>query len=197
MARHTQFHRKLDKLWKRRTDDLRALIKPKVGTRLRFTRKLRNDTIKELLEIAADILTRKVARHELDDLIVERKRRRIRGRGLDGRGKDLVAFSRQLRGPIIYMFRQGKQCLYVGKGRKPSRLASYQRHAFSTKAGSVEVFSIPSKSQLPKAECLATHLLDPRHNRVRPARVKWSKKCPVCRRLREIKHVLSALFPLR
>lgn len=197
MALHTQFHRKLDKLWGRRTDGLRALIKPKIGMRLGFTRKLRNKTIGELLDIATAILVRKVARRELYDLIAGRKLHRICGRGLDGRGKDLVAFAGGLRGPIIYAFWRGSRCLYVGKGRKPSRLAGYQRHAFQVKADCVEVFSIPTKSQLPKAECLATHLFEPRHNRVKPARVKWGKRCPVCRRHDEVKHILSTLFPMR
>lgn len=197
MALHTQFHRKLDKLWERRTDELRALIKPKIGMRLGFTRKLRNKTIGELLDIATEILVRKVAKRELYDLIVGRSLHRIRGRGLDGRGNDLVAFARRLRGPIIYAFWRGKRCLYVGKGQKPSRLAGYQRHAFQTKSDRVEVFSIRTKSQLPKAECLATHRFRPRHNRVKPARVRWGKRCPVCRRHDEIKHLLSALFPMR
>lgn len=197
MALHTQFHRTLDKLWERRTDDLRALVKPKVGMRLGFTRKLRNKMIRELLRIASAILVRKVAKRELYDLVVARKLRRIRGRGLDGRGKDLVAFARRLRGPIIYAFWRGKRCLYVGKGKTPSRLAGYQRHSFQTRADSVEVFSISTKSQLPKAECLAVHLFTPRHNRVKPAREKWGKKCPVCKRHDEIKRMLSTLFPMR
>jgi predicted ArsR family transcriptional regulator len=38
MALHTQFRRKLDHLWQRQTAEIHALLKPKRGRPLAFTR---------------------------------------------------------------------------------------------------------------------------------------------------------------
>ena len=197
MALGTQFHRKLDQLWGRRSARVKSLITPKAGMPPKFSRSVRTQKIGELLDIASAILVRKFAKKEFQDTYSKRRLWRVKGRGVDGRGEALVRFARSLKGPLIYVFWRGKQCLYVGKGKQNGRLAGYQRHYLLLQANAVEVFSIPARSQLPKAECLATHLFSPKRNRVKPARVRWGKKCPVCRRHDEIKQRLNQLFPLR
>jgi len=197
MALHTQFRRKLDRLWQRRTAELRSLIKPKPGMPLAFTRAVRNRMLGELLDVASVLLVKKVARKAFRDIAAMRKLHRIKGRGLVERGNDVVAFAKRLRGPIVYSFWRGRRCLYVGKGKQASRLAGHQKSAYVTQADSIKVFLIPTKSHLPKAECLATHLFEPRDLKVKPARVRWGRKCPVCRRHDEIRKLLRALFPMR
>lgn len=197
MALHTQFHRKLDRLWHRRTAELRALIHPKAGTPLAFSRRVRNRMLDELLDIATKLLVRRHAKASLEAACVGRRLHHIKGRGLVGRGNDLVAFAGTLSGPIVYSFWRGKRCLYVGKGAKSSRLFGYQKSAYVTSANTVEVLRISSRAQLPKAECLATHIFAPRDLKIRPSKVKWGKKCPVCIRHDALRRELRSLFSMR
>lgn len=196
MAFHTQFHRKLDQLWKRQTENLRALIKPKPGMRLAFTRQKRNRLIDDLLELATAALLRRLARRAFKDTYVKRRLFHLKGRGRVARGQSLVPFSKSLSGPIVYAFWKGRRCLYVGKGRRPSRLKSH-RKSYGREAESVEVFIVRSKSYLPKAECLATHRFKPRDLAIRPSREAWGKKCPVCVRHDRIRRELFGLFAMR
>jgi len=53
MHLHTQFRRQLDQLWLRRTDGLKALLRPKVGMPLTFSRAVRNRMLGRLLDIAS------------------------------------------------------------------------------------------------------------------------------------------------
>jgi hypothetical protein len=197
MALHTKFRRKLDQLWQRRTAQIRDLVQPKVGAPLAFTKRVRDRLIHELLDTATAILVRKVAKHEFQEAHSKRRLHRIKGRGLVKRGDDLVKFAQSLSGPIVYAFWRGKKCLYVGKGEKTSRLRGYQKAAYVREATCVEVFMINTKSQLPKAECLATHLFTPRDYKVRPAQTAWGKKCPVCRRHDKLRQKLLDLFAMR
>jgi hypothetical protein len=197
MAFHTRFLRLLDELWDRRTAELRALVRPRPGITKKFNRQVRDRLVRNLLDVASTILVREVAQQEFDAVFSGRKRRGIRKRGLAARGEDLVAFSDRFSGPIIYSFWRRDRCLYVGKGKTARRLAGYEKSAYLLSADTVLVHEIPTKSKLPKAECLATHLYEPRDNRVKPARVRWGKRCPVCRQHDQIKRRLSALFPMR
>lgn len=196
MALHTQFHRKLDQLWRRQTAELRALIKPKPGMPLAFTRKTRNRLIDELLDLAMDHLMRSLARSAFKDTYLKRRLYHLKGHSRVARGESLVPLAKSLSGPIVYAFWKGRRCLYVGKGRKGSRLL-FHRKSYGREAESVELFLVRSKSYLPKAECLATHLFDPRDEAMRPEHSLWGKKCPVCARHDQIRRELSWLFAMR
>lgn len=196
MALHTQFHRKLDQLWKRQTENLRSLIQPKPGKPLAFTRATRNRLIAQLLELATQFLLRRSARRTFQETYVKRRLFHLRGRGRLERGESLVTFARSLSGPIVYVFWKGKHCLYVGKGKKPSRLVSH-RKSYGREADSVEVYLVRSRTSLPKAECLATHMFAPRDLAIRPSRVAWGKKCPVCALHDKIRRELFGLFAMR
>lgn len=196
MALHTQFHRKLDQLWQRQATEIHTLLKPKRGRPLAFTRKARNRMIGDLLELAAAILRKRLARDSFAETILDRRLFHLKGRGKQARGESLVEFAKAISGPIVYAFWRGRRCLYVGKGLRPSRLA-FHRKSYGREANSVEVFFVRSRSFLPKAECLATHLLAPRDFAVRPAREAWGKKCPVCARHDQIRRELFGLFAMR
>ena len=199
MALAKQFTTKLDKLWHRRTAAVRALVVPhgrgKVAT---FTRRKREQLVGEILDVASQILVRRIAKRSFADTTKRRHLHFVSGRGLLGRSADLVDWAdRKLDGPIIYVFWRGKRCLYVGKGKSSRRLRGYQKSAYLLQATRVEVFAITSRSQLARAECLATHLFRPRDNKVMAAKVKWGKACPVCKHHDVVRQELRDLFRMR
>ncbi|MGC9261430.1 MAG: hypothetical protein ACP5I8_15300, partial [Phycisphaerae bacterium] len=65
------------------------------------------------------------------------------------------------------------------------------------RADQVTVRVLRRRSDLAKAECLATHLFNPSGNGIGPAKQKYGKKCPVCWAKNEIKRDIEALFRLR
>lgn len=199
MALTTQFANRLDELWTRRTANLRALVIPRgAGKPAGFSRQHRKRSVNKLLDIATEVLLKRDGKREFKRLCESRFLKRIKGRGLLDRGERLVHWAREtLSGPIVYAFWRGRQCLYVGKGKSWKRLRSYIRSAYLYSADCIEVFCIEGRSQVAKAECLATHLFEPRDKRVKPARVKWGKACPICRKHDDIRHELKTLFRMR
>jgi len=148
--------------------------------------------------VASQILVRRVAKRAFRDIADRRQLHFVKGRGLLARGADLLEWAgRKLDGPIVYVFWRGKRCLYVGKGNSPRRLRNYQKSAYVIQATCVEVFEISSRSHLARAECLATHLFMPRDNKVKAAKVKWGKACPVCKQHDGIHRTLRDLFRMR
>jgi hypothetical protein len=60
----------------------------------------------------------------------------------------------------------------------------------------INVFMVRGPSHVAKVECLATHLYEPRDRQVKPARVKWGKECPICRKHDHIREELQHLFKM-
>lgn len=196
MSLAKQFSNKLEALWKRRTAELRSIVIPQgVGQPLAFSPQVRDRLINDLLDDASEILVKRDARAEFKKTYQSRHLKKIKGHGLLKRGKNLVSWAgSSLKGPIIYAFWSGSKCLYLGKGKSWRRLKNYDKSAYLLSANSVEVFCISTKNQLGKAECLATHLFEPRDNQVKAARVKWGKECPVCREHDRVRDKLKDLF---
>ena len=196
LAKH--FARKLDELWKRRTATLRATVIPRgVGQPAKFTRQVRERLINDLLDDATHLLLKRHGRAEFKRVIVRRQLKQLKGHGLLNRADNLLNWAEShLAGPIVYSFWRGNKCLYVGKGKNWRRLRSYGRSAY-LHAQCIEVFQVASKSQLGKAECLATHLFEPRDKKVKPAKVKWGKSCPICKKHDEVRMSLKALFKMK
>lgn len=199
MALSKQFTNKLDQLWHRRTAALRAGVVPHGrGKVLGFTKKLREKIVGELLGIATRIIVRRVAKKSLSSIVERRHLHFVAGHGLLKRGDDLVAWAkRKLDGPIVYVFWHGKRCLYVGKGLTWNRLRGYRKSAYLVQATRIQVFQLRSKSLLARAECLAIHMFHPRDNKVKAAKVKWGKACPVCEKHDLVRHDLRGLFKMR
>jgi hypothetical protein len=199
MSLDKQFSRKLDLLWNRRTSELRSLVIPRgVGKPSLFTKRNREKLISDLLETATAILLRRDGKLEFKKIFVARNLKQLKGRGFVARGENLISWAeRVLAGPIVYCFWKGKKCLYVGKGKSWKRLKDYAKSAYLINANAIEVFLVHNASQLAKAECLATHLFEPRDRKVKPARVKWGKACPVCRKHDYIRDELKLLFRMR
>lgn len=144
------------------------------------------------------MLVKKHAKKAFERLAVARRQKHIAGRGDDKRFNNMWKWARlNLRGPIVYAFWRGSNCLYVGKGAGPYRLGNYQRSVYIRDADLLEVWRIKTRTNIPRAECLAIHLYEPRDNQVKAARVKWGKACPVCKLHDKIRDEVRSLFRMR
>lgn len=199
MSLAKQFSNKLEDLWRRRTAELRSLVVPRrVGQPPKFSRQVRERLINQLLSDSTKILVKREAWLELKNIAPNRRLWQIKGHGLVTRGRNLLHWAESnLHGPIIYSFWKGEKCLYVGKGITWNRLRSYDKSAYLLSANSIKVFLVKNKSQLGKAECLATHLFKPRDEKVKPAKEKWGKACPVCKKHDTIRDELISLFKMK
>jgi hypothetical protein len=198
VALRTEFLSRLRRLMERRTDAIRRIVIPSKGTPQKMDRKIRDRLRVDLLDSASQILVRERAKKEFQRLTGQRRLHFISGRGVENRFSDLYFWARSnLRGPIIYSFWKGRKCLYVGKGKSHRRLRGYRNSHYLIAADSVRVWQVRSRNKLPGAECLAVHLFNPTKNTNKPARVKWGRKCPICRRHDELKSDLDSLLRLK
>jgi hypothetical protein len=199
LALKTKFVRVLDDAVERRTEQLRRLVvSPNQGAPKKYTRTIRDRLKKRILLAASAVLVNEHAEHEIAKTVLRRRLRFIKGFGLTNRFDRLYGWAeRKLQGPIVYAFWRGKKCLYVGKGKSYRRLKHYDKSVYLWHASALEVWQIKSKSQLPRAECLAIHLFKPRDNKQKKAaKVKWGKVCPICKRHDEIASATSSLLRL-
>jgi hypothetical protein len=198
MAYANQFRDSLREAIDRRTDSMTRIILGGRGAPKKFNKAVRNKLRTKILDRASHILTRQSAKSEFRSLITNRRLRYISGRGVRQRFDSIYSWARKrVRGPIVYAFWRRKRCLYVGKGLSYRRLRAYKKNIYLKDATCVEIWQIASKAKLPSAECLAIHLFDPLDNRMKAAKVKWGKKCPVCRRHDEFKKEVDSLLRLR
>jgi hypothetical protein len=199
MSLSKQFNRTLDELWHRRTAELRALaIPPGRGQPLVFSRKIRKRLTDRLLDVATRLLLERRGKRAFQDIVAQRRVRFVKGYGLDDRFRHLLDWAkRKCPGPIVYAFWRGPKCLYVGRGTSWRRLRRYDKSAYLKQATCLEVFCIQGKSHLPQAECLATHLFKPRDQKIKPAKAKWGKKCPICKKHDRIRRELRSLFSMK
>ncbi len=198
MALRTEFLSRLRRLMERRTDAIRRIVIPSKGIPKKMDRKIRDRLRVDLLDSASQILVKESAKKEFKKLISRRRLHFISGWGIENRFSDLYSFARRnLKGPIIYSFWKGRKCLYVGKGKSHRRLRGYRNSHYLIAADSVRVRSVKSRNKLPSAECLAVHLFNPTKNTNKPAKVKWGRKCPICKRHDELKSDLDSLLRLK
>jgi hypothetical protein len=199
MSLKTTFNRQLDDLWRRRTAELRCLVHgAKPGRSVAFSRQGRDKAIAAILATATSLFLKNEGAREFRNVTNGRRLWRIKGRGLIDRGNHLSIFSQGYpKTPIVYVFWRSKRCLYVGKGNNGGRLRSYAKSAYLREASCIEVFEVRSKSLIGKAECLATHLFRPRDNKVKAARQKWGKKCPICRGHDQLRAEVRSLFKMK
>jgi len=194
-----KFRRLLSDLWARRTRNLlKAVAGSKVASKKKFSKPIRDRFVRRMLEAAHDTLVLRIGRKEYARLYHGRHRRHIRGYGFRNRYRRIRKWAeRHLTGPIVYSFWRNRRCLYVGKGATYKRLGAYKKSIYLKEATLLKVWRIRSLAMLPKAECLAVHLFQPRDNIIGPARLKKRHKCPVCKELRKIRRELRSLFRLK
>lgn len=98
----------------------------------------------------------------------------------------------------VYVFWSKKKCEYVGRtGRGGSRPHSHFEKWWMWPVTRIDVYEIRIRRELPKAECLAIHIFEPRRNKVRSSRQKYASRCPVCYKTRTMRIMLGQIFKLR
>ena len=198
MAYATEFLHVLNQAVERRIESIKRIVIAGPGAPKKLDKKIRNKLRALLLDSASRILVREKAKRELRKLILRKRLRHIAGYGIDGRFDHIYEWARmKVRGPIVYAFWNGKKCLYVGKGKSHKRLKGYKKSYYLKAADCLEVWQVASKNRLASAECLAIHLFNPRDNEKKAAKVKWGRKCPVCKRHDALKEELDYLLRLK
>lgn len=202
MKYQTQFNKVLEKLWRRRVVWLHAAISGrKPGPPLTFDGPRRNMAIKKLQKIASKALTRKLAKREFEKAVGNGMRFK-KGHGVDAKKENFDDWRRRKvpedRGKVYVFFaKQKHKCLYVGRttGRGGRPKGQFKRDWFR-KATRIVVYSARDKKSLPRLECLAIHLFDPRENKIRASRKRWTSKCPLCKIHKGIRTELRQIFSL-
>src|SRR5580698_4655468 len=134
MAILKDFDRKMQDLWRRRIANVESLVRKRHGRPKAFTKRIRDRRIKQLVELANAIVTKRGATEELADITRFEKRRQIKG-GYDLAFQRIISWAEiRIHGPIISSFWRGKKCLYVGKGKTWRRLRNYRNHRYLKEA---------------------------------------------------------------
>ena len=200
----SEFNHELDRLYHIRTDRLRHMLGPKIkGKSPKFNRDIRNRVIENLKEITAEALVKDFTRKEIKRR-VEKKRSWLitRGKGvnLDAKKENFKEwYDKKCQGhrTCIYIFWRGRKCLYVGKTQKgPNRIIS---HIYDKRFGNpsrITLYLTRAKRNLPILECLAIHNFNPRINKTKAAKKKFTAKCPLCKRTRQIEKDLRRIFSI-
>jgi hypothetical protein len=198
MALATEFSRLLDQMMDRRVDAIKRLVIPTKGAPKKMNKRVRDGIRAKVLDSASQLLVRAKAKKEFQELVKPRQLRFIAGYGIRGRFDNLYSWARKnLNGPVIYSFWKGKRCLYVGKGKSYRRLRVYRNSHYLSLADNLKVWQVRSRNKVASAECLAVHLFEPHFNENKPAKVKWGKKCPVCRCHDQLKEDFDSLLRLK
>lgn len=166
---------------------------------MKYSKKIRDKMKKKLLLAASEVLVHEHADKEFAKAVDDKHLRFIKGFGIADRFDRIYRWARRTSdGPIIYAFWRRKRCLYVGKGKSYRRLKHYEKSVYLVQANCVEVWEVATESRLPRAECLAIHLFSPRDNKQKKAaKVKWGKRCPICKRHDEAASEIASLLKLK
>jgi hypothetical protein len=198
------FRKELDKLFRRRTHWLNAAVQgPRPGAPPALSRGHVRNSVARLQQFASDALAEKLARHEFDLGVRERRSwhcKRGKGRGVDNKRTAFNAwFDNNFgSGNYIYVFWKSRRCVYVGKTRKSGRRISghFEKHWFAL-VTRVDVYQASGRRVLPALECLAIHRFLPARNKSRAETKRWTSKCSLCRVHRQIDQELGKIFRLR
>jgi len=204
MAKTTQFSKDLLRLFKRRTAWLhKAIGKKRPGPAPAFTRRKDKPVLNKLAETAREIVVKSRARAEFNATWTNKSQwhvKKNKGWGIPAKRKSFkLWYEKHIQSRnCVYVFWSGRRCVYVGrtmhgKGRPAS---SFDKHWFNG-VTRIDIYTIKTPTIVPKAECLAMHLFEPRRNAINPAHLRFSKRCPVCVAIKEIQRELNSIFPLR
>jgi hypothetical protein len=204
MALTAKFERELQKLFYRRTSWLRKAIgKNQPGRPHIFNRKKVEPKLRELGELAAEILVRRRARQQFHQSIDGKRQwhiKRGKGFGIDAKRSKFKRWYEKYIGNknCVYAFWSRRQCVYVGRTlHGKGRPAGWFDRVWFQPVTRIDIYSVRLRTEVPKAECLAVHLFDPTENKNWPAIGSYTKKCPLCNATREIDHELKSIFRLR
>lgn len=202
MALKNEFRRKLNALWRRRTDAVLRSLRL-VSSGRPQSKAITHDDIAELQALAERLLVRNGARQALRGLIpkdCECRRRPHQNRITRRESKQaLVDWAQKtVRHPAIYSFWENGRCLYVGRAENfARRLRNYVQYKSPyLRAGRrINVWCIRGRRRLSKAECIAISLFQPPqfNNRNKASHRKYDRRCKICRVRQHIREFLSVL----
>lgn len=203
MAFSKQFIQELDNLFRQRTHWLRSelgMVKP--GQPPKFSRKKVNAGIKKLQEIASNAFAHNLAKIEFEKHISEYRSWHIKGHGPDDKKNRFNEWYRKTgitsKGCIYVFWGNHNKAEYVGKtGSGGSRPSSHFEKYWFSRVKRVTIFTVKSKTHIPKLECLAIHRFQPIRNKNKAATKKWAKTCPIHKIHRSIESELRNIFRLR
>jgi hypothetical protein len=203
MAAVKQFERGLNRLFSRRTAWLRRAVgRKRPGPVPVFSKAKVQPHITALARSAREILLNKRARAEFRKAILPKRGWQVKGKAFGFRAKK-AKFQQWYDDKIgnsncVYVFWSRRRCVYIGKTiRGRGRPASHFNKIWFPVITRIDIYPVPHRSEVPMAECLAIDLFKPRENQNRAAKVKYSKKCPVCAAVKDIKRELRSLFRFR
>lgn len=204
MSRAKDFVRELDSLLHRRTDWLRhAISRRKPGNPKAFGKQHIDRGVRRMQALASDALAAKLAKNLFEAEKDFRKSWHPKKNKGWGRQQKQRTFMRWFDehvgpGPTIYVFWNGRRCLYVGKtDGSGGRVAShFVKHWFGA-ATRVDVYAVYRRRSLTALECMAIHRFQPTYNRAKAESKKWTQKCPLCAIHRDIEAEVRGLLRLR
>lgn len=203
MSHQRLFNRRLDRLYEKKTAWLRtALTKAPPGPIPNLTKPKRERGIKELRRIASDALAKKMAKRAFERSVARKKTWKTKGRGIGEKRKGfrawLVREGIDPKSGKVYVFWHKKKCLYVGRTTgKGARPIHHFKRAWFGGTTRIDVYIIPRQSDVPRLECLGVHRFHPTRNKVRAAKEKWTKRCPLCSLHKRIKNEVRDIFRFR
>jgi hypothetical protein len=204
MALATKFERDLKRLFDRRTSWLRMAIgKKRPGRPHNFNRRTVEPKLDALVELATTILVRRRALQEFRQVVDGKRQWHVkRGKGFGvavKRDRFKEWYERHIGNKnCVYIFWSRKKCEYVGRTfRGKNRPAGWFDRAWFQSVTRIDIYSVPRRSQVPKAECLGIHLFDPRQNKNMPSFGKYTRRCAICEDTKEIGRELKSIFRLR
>jgi hypothetical protein len=206
MSYQTQFNLTLDRLYRRRTAELRRLLTRKPGPIQTITKERRERKIRQLQEIASKALARKIAKKRFKTLTLPRKTWRTKGWGEAEKKRKFRKWVREKlsyrqslakRGKI-YVFWKKRNCLYVGRTRRSgSRPSQHFKRGWFSGTTRIDVYLARQKKSTPLLECLAVHRYRPTKNKVKAATENWTPKCPLCAIHKKIGTELRKIYRFR
>lgn len=199
----SKFDRILSKLFDARTHGLRSQVWATRGAGPHFTKPKIQKAIHQLQDLAESALLRSTdSKKILGNYNYKRQWHPKRGKGF-GRPAKKQNFKQWYARRIttnncVYVFWAGKRCLYVGRtlngeGRPSSH---FDKHWFG-KATRVDVYGFNGKREVPRFECMFTHLSEPSYSRIKPASKKYYTPCPICAAQENIDLEIRSIFRLR
>lgn len=201
MAYLTAFEKKLDQLFFDRTFELRSKLgMKKCGPKPHLTKGKIDKAIRDLQDLASNILAKDYQKKEFEENAEPKTRRKIIGRGWKNRKKAFEQwFENNFRkqNKLVYVFWNNKKCVYVGRtGNGGSRPSSHFSRIWCHVTW-IDLYPVKSESNLAKLECLAIHRFEPSANTYLPSKKKWTKKCPLCDTHKQIKTDLKKIFKIK
>ena len=169
----------------------------------KFSREKVNRAISRMQETATEALARGAAREALRLRADPKIGWRIgpgKGWTRDAKKKEFLRWYKSTvrHRYCIYVFWADSTCLYVGQSTTGGgRVAAHFKEWWFSQASRIDVYPARASGSLPMLECLGIHWLHPKHNKIRAARRRWTRRCQICDLQRDIELEVRYIFRMR